>query len=122
MTPIKAAIAAVFISTAANATDVVKLASPNDMNGHVILTNQPCDLQINFPVTEKLFYAYATIEEETAQEKRVEGCWFQSNPDQSQIPEDKIKYAVPVVNILTPEGVVYSQPLSNFKPYRRETF
>jgi hypothetical protein len=122
MTPTKAAIAAILLSAATISSASEKLASPNDMGGHVILTKIPCDLHIPFPVTEKLFYAYATIQEETADEKRIDACWFQSNPDQSQIPPEQMRYAVPVVNILTPEGVVYSQPLSNFKPYHRDTF
>jgi hypothetical protein len=60
MTPIKAAIAAIFISTAANATDYREMSAQGN-GAEFVITNQPCEIDFHEPTSFK-YHGYVTME------------------------------------------------------------
>lgn len=116
MTPIKAAIAAVFISTAANAYANEDLQIDNGFNGHIYLYHEPCDLHISIPITEQLFRGESVLNEDAEGEEKVEICWFSPKVNMGLVPEEYQGHVVRVVNVLAPDGLVYTIAKDRFEP------
>jgi len=108
------AILATLTFSAFAADNDIKLAVPNDNNGHIVLTLEPCDVKFQGPVPDTLYRAYATQDENTPRQVIYEGCWSAGIPPANE----EAQGAIPIVNIYTDDGRVYSQPLKDFKKYK----
>lgn len=108
-------IALCFVPLGVAAADLIELAMPNDTQGHIVLTNQPCTQDVKFKGSDKLYAAYGTQYEGKANAKRLEGCWYSPSLEGAPVG------AVTLVNILTLDGVVFTYPALEFKPYHPDT-
>jgi hypothetical protein len=115
MKPIKAAIAAFFISTAANAAEP-DLQMDNGLDGHIYALHEPCDLKVSMPITHKLYRGVSISNEGKENEASVELCWFSPEVDMSLVPEEYQSRVVRVINILAPDGIVYTFNRNKFEP------
>jgi hypothetical protein len=103
-----------------SADDLPDLWLENDMNGHIYLTGEPCDLRIYHPVADKLLRAYATWDEGTDHEQVHEACWFTPYIDLSMFPPDSEDRIIRFVYILTGDGRMYKSVLSDYEPVGQE--
>lgn len=94
------------------------ISAPNDGQGHIYLTFQPCKLEIALKAqtytteNEPLYYAYSTVLEGTVGEIRSHACWFVPKVDLA----DMRSGGFPVVNIIAETGMIFPHAIGEFTP------
>lgn len=93
------------------------ISAPNDGQGHIYLTFQPCKLEIVLKAqtytteNEPLYYAYSTVLEGTIGEIRSHACWFVPKVDLASMGG-----GFPVVNIIAETGMIFPHAIGEFTP------
>lgn len=87
----------------------------NDVGGKIILTNTPCTMEIKkkLPDGIKLMTAHATQYEGTVKEVVLHGCWFLSNP--AETDNTNGKKALPVINIINQDEQMFNNLVTDFE-------
>lgn len=121
-------IALASIVFAAEAEAGPELWAPNDNNGHIYLTEDPCELPTVEGIREKfakkgetLYYAYGLDNENTLEQEEREACYMVPKIDyelaQAESPAGAV--IVPVVNLFAEiRGIiaVFPHPMTEFSP------
>jgi hypothetical protein len=90
----------------------------NGLNGHVYLTDEPCDLHNSMPM-RPMYRAYSVLNENTPQEAQIEGCWHTPEVDLNDIPEEhrgRTLRIIKFVYLLAPDQQLYRREESDFTP------
>lgn len=97
------------------------ISAPNDGQGHIYLTFQPCKLEIVLKAqtytseNEPLYYAYSTVLEGTAGEIKSHACWFVPKVNTQEMLKE-YGNGFPVVNIIAESGLIFPHPIGEFTP------
>ena len=104
-----------FVPAPTRAAEIL-LAMPNDTNGHIYLTREPCDLSVQSPDAVNLHRAFSVAYEGTDKAQTFEGCWGRQEIDTEAIPQEYRARAVPAINIYAKNGLRFDYLMTDFSP------